>query len=81
VGKVNFERQRLRCINCGQETVPLDKALGLAARTPHSLEVQERCLLLATEMSYAKASRAAGEMRGWEVSDGLIHDWAQEVGN
>ena len=31
-------------------------------------------------MSYAKASRTAGEMRGWEVSHGLIHDWAQEVG-
>jgi hypothetical protein len=35
----------------GQETVPLDKALGLAARSTHSLEVQERCLLLATEIS------------------------------
>jgi hypothetical protein len=80
VGKVKFERQRLRCINCGQESVPLDQALGLAARSTHSLEVQERCLLLATEMSYAKASRTAGEMRGWEVSHGLIHDWAQEVG-
>ena len=80
VGKVSFERQRLRCTNCGQETVPLDLALGLPARVTHSLEVQERCLLLATEMSYAKASRTAGEMRGWEVSHGLIHEWAQEVG-
>lgn len=80
VGKVSFERQRLRCTNCSQETVPLDLALGLPARVTHSLEVQERCLLLATEMSYAKASRTAGEMRGWEVSHGLIHDWAQEVG-
>ena len=80
VGKVSFERQRLRCTNCGQETVPLDFALGLPARVTHSLEVQERCLLLATEMSYAKASRTAGEMRGWEVSHGLIHEWAQEVG-
>ena len=35
----------------GQETVPLDKALGLAARSTHSLEVQERCSLLATEVS------------------------------
>jgi hypothetical protein len=80
VGKVSFERQRLRCINCGQETVPLDRALGLAGRTTHSLEVEERCLLLATEMSHAKASRTAGEMRGWEVSHGRINEWAQEVG-
>ena len=80
VGKVKFDRQRLRCINFGQESVPLDQALGLAPRSTHSLEVQERCLLLATEMSYAKASRTAGEMRGWEVSHGLIHEWAQEVG-
>ncbi len=51
VGKVNFERQRLRCTNCGQQTVTIDKALGMAAWWPaapttYSLEVQERCLLL-----------------------------------
>jgi len=80
VGKVSFERLRLRCTNCGQETIPLDLALGLQPRNTHSLEVQERCLLLATEMSYAKASRTAAEMRNWEVSHGSIHQWAQEVG-
>ena len=42
--------------------------------------MQERCLLLATKMSYAKASRTAGDLRGWEVSHGLIHEWTQEVG-
>jgi hypothetical protein len=33
VGKVSFERQRLRCLNCGQETVPLDK--GARPGGPH----------------------------------------------
>jgi hypothetical protein len=80
VGKIRFARMRLRCTNCGKETVPLDQALGLEPRRTHSLEVQERCLFLATEMSYAKASRTAGEMRNWEVSHGQIHEWAQEVG-
>ena len=80
VGKVSFERLRLRCINCGQETIPLDSALGLEPRTTHSLEVQERCLWLATEMSYAKASATAAEMRGWEVSHGSIHQWVQVLG-
>jgi hypothetical protein len=35
------------------------------------LVVQERCLLLATEMSDAKASRTAGDLRGWEISHEL----------
>jgi len=80
VGEVSFERERWRCTNCGQEMAPLDQALGLAARTGHTLDVQERCLWLATEMSFAKASQAASELRGWQVSHGRIHEWAQEVG-
>ena len=80
VGEVTFERGRLRCSNCGQERIPLDEALGLEGRETHTLEVQERCLWLATEMSFAKASGTAMDLRGWQVSHGQIHQWAQEEG-
>lgn len=81
VGEVSFERERWRCTNCGQELVPLDRALGLETRAGHTLDVEERCLWLATEMSFAKASQTAGELRGWKVSHGQIHAWAQEAGH
>jgi len=44
LGRLQFERVRLRCQQCGRESFPLDGALGLEARTQQTLGVRERPL-------------------------------------
>lgn len=80
LGKVAFERVRLRCAGCGAERYPLDEALGLAAGTKHTLGVRERALWAATEVSYEKSERFLAKFTGLEVSRGTIHGLAREEG-
>ncbi len=79
-GEVQLRRRRFRCTRCGAERVPLDEALGLEARTQHSLGVRERALWLVTELSYARTAQTLDELRGIAVSRGELHRWVGEEG-
>ena len=79
-GEVDLRRRRYRCTACGSERIPLDEALGLEARTQHTLGVRERGLWLVTEMSYAKAVETAAELRRWPIGRGELHRWVAEEG-
>jgi hypothetical protein len=79
-GEVALRRRRFRCRSCGTETVPLDAALGLAAREGHSLGVRERALLLVTEFPYARSADLLGELCRIGVSHGQLHAWVAEEG-
>jgi hypothetical protein len=79
-GEVELRRRRYRCTGCAAEQVPLDEALGLEARTQHTLGVQERGLWLATEMSYQKAVDIAAELRRWPIGRGELHRWVTAEG-
>jgi hypothetical protein len=79
-GEVELRRRRFRCLDCGTELVPLDAALGLEARTQHTLGVHERALWLVTEMSYQKAVDTAVELRGWPIGRGELHRWVADEG-
>jgi hypothetical protein len=57
----------------GERTVPLDEALGLEARTQHSLGVRECALWLVTELSYAKTVQTLEELRALSISHGELH--------
>ncbi len=79
-GEVELRRRRYRCLACGAERVPLDAALGLEARTQHTLGVQERGLWLATELSYQRAVHVADELRRWPIGRGELHRWVAREG-
>ena len=79
-GEVELRRRRYRCRGCGAETVPLDEALGLEARTQHSLGVRERALWLVTELSYARTAQTLEELRALPVSHGELHRWVAVEG-
>jgi hypothetical protein len=79
-GEVSLVRRRFRCRECGDETVPLDAALGLEPRAQHTLGVRERGLALVTEMSYERATRTLDELRAIGVSRGQLHRWVAEEG-
>jgi len=79
-GVVELRRQRYRCRSCGAETVPLDEALGLEARTQHTLGLQERALYLVTELSYQRTVEVAAELRGWPIGRGELHRWVAAEG-
>jgi hypothetical protein len=79
-GEVELQRQRYRCTGCGVEQVPLDEALGLEARTAHTLGVRERGLWLVTEMSYQKAVEMAAALRRWSIGRGELHRWVASEG-
>jgi len=80
LGRLQFERVRLRCQQCGRESFPLDGALGLEARTQQTLGVRERALWAATEVSYEKSTRFLAKFTGLAVSRGTIHTLAREEG-
>lgn len=79
-GEVTLVRRRYRCRECGEETVPLDAALGLEPRVQHTLGVRERGLALVTEMSYEKAVRTLDELPRIGVGRGQLHRWVAEEG-
>lgn len=79
-GEVALSRRRYRCGACRAEVVPLDEALGLEARSQHTLGVRERALWLVTELSYARTARTLDELRGLAVSHGQLHRWVAEEG-
>ncbi len=80
LGRVEYDRQRLRCPRCGLDVYPLDGALGLLPGSGSTLGVRERALWAATEVSYAKAAAFLAKFTGLEVSHGSVHRWAQEEG-
>lgn len=80
-GEVELSRRRYRCGACGGEVTPLDALLGLEPRMQHTTGVRERALFLVTELSYAKAARTLGELRGLGVSHGQLHAWVKEEGS
>lgn len=77
-GPVTVKRRRLRCQECGTENYPLDGTLGLEGR--HTLPAVERALYLATDVSYAKASRTLFKLTGAKISHGQIQALAKREG-
>lgn len=80
VGRLEYARQRRRCLRCAVDVYPLDGALGLLPGSGSTLGVRERALWAATEVSYAKAAAFLAKFTGLAVSHGSIHRWAQAEG-
>jgi hypothetical protein len=80
LGRVEYDRQRLRCPRCGLDVYPLDEALGLLPGSGSTLGVRERALWAATEVSYAKTAAFLAKFAGLAISHGSVHRWAQEEG-
>lgn len=80
LGRLEYVRQRCRCLRCGVDVYPLDPALGLLPGTGSTLGVRERALWAVTEVSYAKASAFLAKFTGLAVSHGRIHGWVREEG-
>jgi hypothetical protein len=80
LGRLEYARQRCRCVRCAVDVYPLDAALGLLPGTGSTLGVRERALWAVTEVSYAKAAAFLAKFTGLEVSHGRIHAWVREEG-
>lgn len=80
VGDVLFNRQRLRCLYCGNERYPLDEALDITDRRLVTPGLRERVLWLATEMAYDRASLGIQKLCGITISDETIKNLVQEEG-
>ncbi len=80
VGEIKFSRQRLQCMICGREVVPLDEAIGLRPRSRVTVGVRERALWLVTEMAYERASFGLKKVSGIEVSAETIKHLVEEEG-
>jgi len=80
LGRLEYARQRCRCVRCAVDVYPLDTALGLLPGTGSTLGVRERALWAVTEVSYAKAAAFLAKFTGLEVSHGRIHAWVREEG-
>jgi uncharacterized protein UPF0236 len=80
LGRLEYARQRCRCLRCAGDVYPLDTALGLLPGTGSTLGVRERALWAVTEVSYAKAAAFLAKFTGLEVSHGRIHAWVREEG-
>jgi hypothetical protein len=81
VGDILFNRQKLRCINCGKEEYPLDKALGIPARRLVTPGLREKALWLATEMAYDRASSGMSKLCNISISDETIKNLVVEEGS
>jgi hypothetical protein len=80
LGRLEYSRQRCRCLRCQVDVYPLDQALGLLPGTGSTLGVRERACWAATEVSYAKASSFLAKFTGLAVSHGSLHRWVREEG-
>ncbi len=80
VGEIKFSRQKLQCMSCGGEVVPLDEAIGLRPRSRVTVGVREKALWLATEMAYEGASLGLKKVAGIEVSAETIKHLVEEEG-
>ena len=73
LGRVEYDREGLRCPRCGMDVYPLDEALGLLPGSGSTLGVRERALWAATEVSYAKAAAFLAKFAGLAISHGSVH--------
>lgn len=80
VGDILFNRQKLRCLNCGKEKYPLDEVLGIGARRLVTFGLREKALWLATEMAYDRASLGMRKLCDISISDETIKNLVQEEG-
>lgn len=80
MGSIRIARVRLRCQSCGNDTYPLDEAIGLEAGDGTTLGVRERALWAAIELSYEKSASFLRKFTGLEVSCQKIYDMAIDEG-
>ena len=80
VGSVKIARVRLHCCECGQDSYPMDKAIGLEGKEGTTLGVRERALWAAVELSYEKTASFLKKFTGLEVSRQKIYNMAIEEG-
>jgi len=79
VGPVTLERPYFYCAACQHGFYPLDEALGLSAHTKQ-WDVQQAGIKLAMEMPYERASTLLDELTDASVSDCVIHEVLQQMG-
>ena len=79
VGPVTLERPYFYCVDCQHGFAPLDEALGLSARRKQ-WDVQHAGVKLALEMPHERASMLLEELTDASMSDGVIHEVVQRMG-
>ena len=80
VGSARILRVRLHCPGCGEDSYPLDEAIGLEGGDGTSLGVRERVLWAAIELSYEKSASFLKKFTGLEVSRQKIYNMAIDEG-
>lgn len=79
-GRLELERQRVSCVQCGANAHPADEALGLDPGEHYTLGVAEAALWLATESSYQKSAGSVDHLLAIDISHGQVHRLAQREG-
>jgi hypothetical protein len=80
VGSAKVLRVRLHCQGCGQDSYPLDEAIGLEGGDGTTIGVRERALWAAVEVSYEKAAEFLKKFTGLEASRQKVYEMALEEG-
>lgn len=81
VGDILFNRQRLRCLECGKERYLLDEAVDIPHRRLVTVGLREKALWLATEMAYDRASSGIRKLSDISISDETIKNLVTEEGS
>ena len=79
VGSVTLQRPYFYCEPCKHGFAPLDEDLGLSSRIKQ-WDVQHAGAKLALEMPHERAATLLGELTDASMSDAVIHDVVQEMG-
>ncbi len=80
IGKVKYNRIRIKCISCGKEQYPLDEKLKLSSYSNMTLGLIEQALYLVTDTAYDKAADNLEKLTGIKVSGRQIQNHAKEEG-
>ena len=79
VGPVTLERPYFYCVACQHGFAPLDEVLSLSARQKQ-WDVQRAGIKLALEMPHERASMLLDELTDASMSDCVIHQVVQQMG-
>lgn len=80
IGKITMSRPYFYCSDCHHGLYPLDEALGLSPGRKQ-YDIQEAATDLVKEVPYEKASQLFEKLSGIPMSDHLMHQVANAVGD
>jgi hypothetical protein len=80
IGQITIHRPYFYCSDCHHGFYPLDEALNLSSRKKQ-YDVQEASADLAKEVPYEKASMLFEKLSGVSMSDHLMHEVTNSVGD